>query len=85
MIASISQREATKAASGIPGALLSDHSMSNNTVEFGEKNGGIIDVSNIARWAQYWNVTLIQIEIAVSRVGDQPDDVLIEIRGLDTR
>lgn len=43
------------------------------------------DLSNAAYWCKHWGVTLAQLRIAASRVGDQPERVLADITGRDER
>jgi hypothetical protein len=37
--------------------------------------------SNARYWCQLWDVTLVQLQIAASRVGGQPEKVLADILG----
>lgn len=39
------------------------------------------DLSNAAYWCRHWGVTLAQLRIAASRVGNQPGRVLADISG----
>jgi hypothetical protein len=53
----------------------------NGAIVYGPATAGVdlTSLSSVLFWTRFWNVTLIQLRIAVSRVGPLPSDVAREI------